>query len=87
MHNLSMYCYLVQNSGKYQWKLLRMPGYLFINAFEISCPLDGHRRSQMLKLGISEQDDIVVELTRRKLRWVGQILRKDKGNITKEAMF
>ena len=33
-----------------------------------------------------EQDDIMLELTRR-WRWVGHILRKDIGNITREAMF
>lgn len=34
-----------------------------------------------------EQDDIIVILTRRKWRWVGHILRKDMGNIMKEAFF
>lgn len=38
---------------------------------------------------ICEQDDIIVELTRRKWCWVGNIhvWNKDLGNTTKEALF
>lgn len=50
---LNLYCYIVQNAGKYHRKWLRMPRYLFMYASELSCALDGHRRSQTLKLGIS----------------------------------
>ena len=35
----------------------------------------------------TKKEDIMVELTRRKWWWVGHILRKDMGNIMKEALF
>ncbi|XP_062597058.1 uncharacterized protein LOC134258511 [Saccostrea cucullata] len=36
---------------------------------------------------MSGQEDIVVEIVRRKWRWVGHVLRKDRHNITRESIF
>ncbi|KAK3105137.1 hypothetical protein FSP39_017997 [Pinctada imbricata] len=36
---------------------------------------------------ISGQEDIMVEISRRKWRWVGHVLRKDPNNITREAIY
>ena len=36
---------------------------------------------------MSGQEDIFVEIFRRKWRWVGHTLRKDQSDITREAIF
>ena len=36
---------------------------------------------------MSGQEDITVEIARRKWRWVGHVLRKDQHDITREAIF
>jgi hypothetical protein len=36
---------------------------------------------------MSGQEDIIVEIARRKRRWFGHVLRKDQHNITREAIF
>ncbi|XP_061184963.1 uncharacterized protein LOC133192979 [Saccostrea echinata] len=36
---------------------------------------------------MSGQEDIAVEIVRRKWRWVGHVLRKDQHNITRESIY
>ena len=41
---------------------------------------------KIIRVGLCYDCLVMVELARRKWHWVGHILRKDSGNITKEAM-
>ena len=36
---------------------------------------------------MAEQEDTIVEIARRKWRWVGHVLRKDQHGITREDIF